>query len=99
MIGGVLADVWDDVEAEMFRAKKLHPAYPEDDLRRTCLVVEEAGEALKEAIDLTRPGARPDFFRPRLYAELVQVAAKAVHQLQVMKQEEIDGTQAGKQKV
>lgn len=39
---------------EITDSRVKHPRYPVDPLRRAALVCEEAGEALREAVDLTR---------------------------------------------
>jgi hypothetical protein len=49
-----LPDTLVDVISEMHRAERLHPTHPDDPLRATCIMCEEAGEALKAAMDLTR---------------------------------------------
>lgn len=59
---------------------------PTDPLRRTALVVEEAGEALKEALDFTRAPFTAVSWRLR--EELVQVAAMAVRVLGAMDEED-----------
>lgn len=43
--------------SELVRSRKLHPFYTSDPLRRTAIMCEEAGEALKAAVDLTRDWA------------------------------------------
>lgn len=74
--------MWTEIWTEIRRASIDHPNYPTDPLRRTALVCEEAGEALREALDLTRvpsmPNNRITDCRSRLRAELVQTAAMAV---------------------
>ena len=85
-----------DVVREMRRADSVHPAHPSDPLRFTALMVEEAGEALTAALDLTRPKAPPfeDPDRSRrmvqaqeldqaldLYKETCHTASKAIHNM------------------
>lgn len=54
----VMCQVWKRVESEMGRAELQHPHYPKNELRRAALVVEEAGEVMKAALDYTRDWAR-----------------------------------------
>lgn len=66
---------------------------PEDPLRRVALVVEEAGEAIKEALDYTRiPRTNPSIsvivHRARIRIELAQTAAMAIRVLEAMLTEE-----------
>lgn len=55
MIYGVLAQVWVRIAAEI--AVTESRKVPRDPLRRAGIVLEEAGEAFKEAMDLTRDHA------------------------------------------
>lgn len=82
----VFTEVWSELE----RAKVAHPRYPDDPLRRICLIGEEFGEAMKEAVDYTRPKLDREFAyatRKRLYDELVQTAAMTVRMLVEMRKE------------
>ena len=82
------------ISAELGRASQIHPTYPRDYLRRVALVVEEAGEAMKEALDLTREA--PEGYplsgyrgsRVSLRKELVQTASTAITALLAMEQED-----------
>lgn len=74
---------------ELSRSRKQHPVYPDDPLRRTAIMCEESGEALKEAVDLTRTTPVPtlgDQLRSRnqLFQETVQTGAMAVKLLVAM---------------
>jgi|PlaIllAssembly_1097288.scaffolds.fasta_scaffold94302_2 hypothetical protein len=94
--------VTDDIEIEMAKSVALHEkhsVYPSDPLRRTALMCEEAGEALKAALDLTRrqrTGALSDIhtakpvadMRKDLYTEVTQTAVMAIRLLQAMKEED-----------
>lgn len=53
----VLSVIWTQIQAEIERAAAKHPRYPTDPLRRTAIMVEEAGEAIQAALDLTRDWA------------------------------------------
>lgn len=92
----ILRAVWSDVMDEIQRSVTKHPFYPTDPLRRTAIMMEEAGEAIQAALDLTRttPDARqsalPDLRikdRHRLYEETVQTAAMCIKLLASMKME------------
>ena len=75
---------------EIKRAEKLHPNYPADHLRRTAIMVEEAGEALKAAVTLTRqdsPASRYEFLVSDLVTELIHTTAMAFKQLIAMEKE------------
>jgi hypothetical protein len=82
-----LAAIWQEIVVELMRAERLHPVYPADHLRRTAIMVEEAGEALRAALDATRdaPGYPPTH---QLKVELVQTAAMCIKQLRAMREEE-----------
>lgn len=71
-----------------------HRVYPIDSLRRTALMCEEAGEALKAAIDVTRPGGyglgQEQFHQERLFKETIQTGAMAIRLLVAMIQERGD---------
>lgn len=72
------------IVSELDRAEKLHPNYPHDPLRRVAIVGEEAGEALRAALDMTRPSARAverEYAKLGLVDELVQVASTAIRAL------------------
>ena len=84
-------DVLDIVLHELAVAEAVHPTYPSDPLRRTALVAEEAGEAVREALDLTRsslPAAQLAPTRKRLERELIHTAAMAVKALIAMREED-----------
>jgi len=88
-----LGVVWVKIQEELTRASVLHPTYPVDHLRRTAIMVEEAGEAMKAALEATRPG--PGYgpspgYPPlnNLRDELVQTAAMCIRQLLAMRREE-----------
>lgn len=83
----ITRDVIPMVMQEFSRSCEKHPHYTNDRVRQVGIVVEEAGEAMREAIDATRtrvdeyeierlnavPGAER-----RLFAELIQTAAMAI---------------------
>jgi len=92
-----LADVWKDIAAELDRAEALHPNYPSstESVRRVGIIVEEVGEAMAEALQLSRVGntEMDEIKRGRpaeiadLYHELLHVAAMAIRNLKAIKQE------------
>jgi hypothetical protein len=90
-----------DIYEEIVRSCEKHPQYPRDPLRRVAIMVEEAGEALKDAVDLTRPinvAGHPDYVayveselkqkRKDMRRELVQTAAMCVKALLAMRRED-----------
>jgi hypothetical protein len=79
--------VWGRILTELERANRLHPSYPADPVRRVALIVEEVGEAMKEALEMARPGVDTKVISARLEDELIQVAALCVYQLLVMWEE------------
>lgn len=83
----VLSDeVADDLVAELQRtAKRDLPGSP---LRRAALVCEEAGEALREALDATRGQGHDYEAEKRMYMELVQTVTMGLRVLTAMKREE-----------
>ena len=81
--------ILDAIRREMTRAEEIHPNYPMDPLRQTALMCEEAGEALKEAINLTRPRAHNQKrSRQKLRREVIQTAVMAIRMLITMDYEE-----------
>ena len=103
MIDAVLADL----KAELLRSARLHQHYTFDPLRRSALVVEEAGEALQAALDLTRPIPDPatvsmerlTWLRNKLYQETIETAAMAITHAAAMKMEESVWVDAMKEKI
>lgn len=94
-----IRDAVADVMKELDLSIAKHPHYPADPLRRTAIMAEEAGEAIKAAVDLTRPpieqsthGAPLTNFelsvmREALYKELTQTAAMCIKQMSAMLKE------------
>ncbi len=60
-----------EVKAELSRAKKLHPVWPKDQVHQVAIVCEEAGEALKAALNYQDHG-KP--FK-EIYKEMLHTAA------------------------
>ncbi len=82
---GVLVDVIRELNA----SKVKHAELPADPLRRAALILREAGEALEEALWLTRPGSPNSVaVRGRLYTEIAQTAAVAIRCMDAMSKEE-----------
>ena len=81
--------VWDRIMTEYDRSCIKHPIYTSDVLRRVAIIAEEAGEAVKAALDLTRP-SNPDYtlLRAELREEVVQTAAMCVKMLMMMERED-----------
>lgn len=77
--------VMSGVRREMAYAERVHGRMPDDLMRSACIVAEEAGEVLKAALDITRPGADrlhgvapPSFYCSELITELRQTASSAL---------------------
>lgn len=94
MLSGAEADVWKEIANEIRIAVDIHPNYPTDPLRRVALICEESGEALKEALDLTRPTdevlasfSESAVVQFNMRREVVQTAAMAVKMLIEMRKE------------
>ena len=74
----VVHAAWVEMQAQGGRS------YPKDPLRQAALVCEEAGELMKEALDLTRPTrglgtmARRASIRRRIINEAVHTAVMAI---------------------
>lgn len=87
-----LAKLWSEIMLELKRAQSLHPYYAADHLRRTAIMMEEAGEAVKAALELTRDGDSSPVekleMKEELRAELIQTAAMAIRQLVAMEVED-----------
>lgn len=91
-LGKALVDVMTEV------MRNTHRPYPNDPLRRVALVGEEFGEALKDALDLTRPSAPLNGkaeIRHHLMVELTHTAAVATRALAEMICEDNDGDVEG----
>lgn len=87
-----MCDVWGDIERESARAHRIHPTVAADALRFTAVMVEEAGEALRAALDLTRPlnhatrtHEDEQTLQFELYRETVQTAYTAIENLVAMR--------------
>lgn len=84
MVVKISPQIIDRIEDELAWAELQHPNFPIDPLRRAALMCEEAGEALKEALNLTRGDPTR---REPLRHEVVQTAAMAIKLLQAMDEE------------
>lgn len=65
------------INLELVRAEVLHPVWPKDIVHATAIMVEEAGEAIQAALDLTYDGGSVE----HLMEELVQTGAMCVRAL------------------
>ena len=62
------------IEKEVDRAEKLHPTWPQDPIHGAAIIAEEAGEAVRAALDMVyfdKPSAD-------IYKEVVQTAAPCI---------------------
>ncbi len=70
-------EVLDLISYELKRAEKKHPGWPDDPVHGVAIIVEEAGEAMKAALDMYyRNGIVCD-----LRTELAQTGAMAIRAL------------------
>lgn len=69
---------YSDIEAELNRAKKLHPNYPTDIYHQLAIMQEEAGEVAKAVLDYKSNKASLNDVRE----ELIQTAAMCVRMLE-----------------
>lgn len=71
--------------ARLTISRRKHPLYPTDPVRRVAIIVEEVGEAMQAALDVTRgpDHAHHDLInaQKRLFDEVVDTAATAVNLL------------------
>ena len=80
------AKILEEIFAEVERAERLNPLWPEDRVEGAAIVMEEAGEALKEALNMRPYDRNYAKSSPLLYwKELIQTAAMA---LRALKEEE-----------
>lgn len=87
-----LAKIWRDIEDESLRAMIKHGGYTCSTDRRAMIVAEEAGEVLKETLDLGRvitggPGPTARWYLMRIRAELVQTASAAIRFIEALDKE------------
>lgn len=73
----------DLIEAELERAERLHPQWPEDRVYQAAIVAEEAGEALQAALNMRREDYHHEIVGGvmALQDELVQTGAMALRAL------------------
>lgn len=86
----VLAAIWKDIADGLASAKKAHPHYPgmADPVRCVGIIVEEVGEAMQAALDMTRSSSSPLIGDPaihQLYTETVHTAVTAIQLLVAMR--------------
>lgn len=96
MVDGPQGDVLDEIWDEVVSSVRKHPNYPEDQLRRAAITVEEAGEVIQAALDETRVPFDPlgtplKELRARVYKENVQIAAMAIKHLLAMRGVDMTG--------
>lgn len=93
--GYIPSRILKDICNELTRAEEKHPRYPQrtDPVRRVGIIVEECGEAMREALDMTRPNnmvtAQDEWedIEDRLYKETVEIATTAIRLLKAMQEE------------
>ncbi len=62
---------------ELRKAEEKHPGWPQDPIHAVGIIIEEVGEAMKEAVDVTFNGKTRD----DLIKELAQAGAMAIRAL------------------
>ena len=67
----------EEIFAELRRAEAKHPGWPDNPIHAVAIVVEEAGEAMQAALQLTYEGGT----QAHLRQELVQTGAMAIRAL------------------
>jgi hypothetical protein len=80
-------EAWWVIMTEYKESCKKHPYFPSDPLRRTCIMMEEAGEAMKAAVDVTRYPITPEELTEKqqeLWNEMVQTGAMVIKNLLAM---------------
>lgn len=75
--------IYKEIEAELDRAKELHPDFPESIVRMVSIMAEEAGEAIREANRIEDDGTGDP---AALRTELIQTAAMCVRCLENLKE-------------
>jgi hypothetical protein len=85
------ADALNDIQLELEHSVKLHPRYPDDEIRRAAITAEEAGEVLKAALDLTRLDTPTAEAAEHLYNECCQCAAMAIKHMLALRGVDVDG--------
>lgn len=70
-------EILNDILRELERAEKLHPTWPMATLDQTAIMVEEAGEALRAALNYKYHGGSIDEVR----TEIIQTGAMAIRAL------------------
>lgn len=73
----IKSEVFDLIISELRAAEEKHPSWPADVIHAVGILAEEAGEAMKEAIDVTYKGKSTD----DLKKELAQTGAMAIRAL------------------
>ena len=67
-------EIIEAIQAEVERAEKLHPYWPEDIIHATAIMNEEAGEAIRAALNAVYQGGSIEDLR----TEVVQTAATCI---------------------
>lgn len=80
--------VWDEIRAELARAKTKHPKWPADLTKAAAIMICEAGEALKEARKFEETG--DDFHLKNMRVEIFQTAAMCLRLLESLSDIEVD---------
>ena len=68
------AQIITEIYSELLRARGIHPAWPEDVIHASAIVAEEAGEAVRAALNHSYHGEDIELLR----TELIQCAATCI---------------------
>lgn len=81
--------IWSEIEKEVRKAKKAYPNWPDHPAAQAGIVVEEAGELMKAALEFKyekgKKGRTADDQIERMREEAIQTAAMAIRFLENLK--------------
>lgn len=81
--------IYEEIMAEVDRAKKKHPRWPDHIVARAGIVCEEAGELVRACLNLkyksNDKGRNKEYIRAEIRKEAIQTAATAIRFLENLK--------------
>mgnify|MGYP001251286183 FL=1 len=87
------SDIWQQIGLELQRAKKEHPNWPDHVVAQAAIVSEEAGELLKEALQMKYEKTDAATSIEAMKQEAIQTAAMAIRFLENLKEVNTDFSQ------